>query len=305
MPGRIRPGVDFWGKIHHMDQHSLENLLAELPLGPVRYYNKVSSTNDLALRWAAAGAPDLSLVVADEQTAGRGRLDRQWFTPPDAGLAFSLVLRPEYLPSQIVSGPPPETEDGSSHIALSRLTALGALAVCETLNKALPPMLPAQIKWPNDVIATRRKVAGVLVELQWSGSELDAAVLGIGINISPQSVPLPDALSFPAACLDEVIGSPVDRWALLNSLLANFLHWKGQIATQEFMHAWLGRLAFRGEWVVVLTESAAGEDTMPIQEGQVTGINPDGSLRLRLRSGEIVPIQFGEIRLRHADAVQT
>lgn len=288
-----------------MDQHSLENLLADLPLGPVRYYGIVSSTNDLAIRWAAAGAPDLSVVVADEQTAGRGRLDRQWFTPPGAGLAFSLVLRPEGLPLEIASDSLDGPSQGNSHTALTRLTALGALAVCETLNQALPPMLPAQIKWPNDVIATRRKVAGVLVELQWSGSQLSAAILGIGINVTPQSVPPPDELSFPATCLDEIIGNPVDRWALLNSLLANFLHWKGRIAAEEFLHAWLGRLAFRGEWVVVLAETGATEDTVPVQEGQVAGINPDGSLRLRLGSGEIVPVRFGEIRMRQVDGTRT
>ena len=78
------------------------------------------------------------------------------------------------------------------------------------------------------MIATRRKVAGVLVELQWSGSQLSAAILGIGINVNPQSIPPPDELSFPATCLDEVIGNPIDRWALLNNLLANFLHWRGE-----------------------------------------------------------------------------
>jgi BirA family biotin operon repressor/biotin-[acetyl-CoA-carboxylase] ligase len=288
-----------------MDQQTLDSLLADLPLGSLRYYDKVSSTNDLAIRWAAAGAPDLSVVVADEQTAGRGRLDRQWYTPPGAGLAFSLVLRPEGLPLEIAADSHSGPSQGNSHTALTRLTALGALAVCETLNQALPPMLPAQIKWPNDVIATRRKVAGVLVELQWSGSQLSAAILGIGINVHPQSVPPPDELSFPATCLDEVIGNLVDRWALLKSLLANFLHWKGRIEAEDFMQAWLGRLAFRGEWVVVLAESGASEDTVPVQEGQVAGINPDGSLRLRLRSGEIVPVQFGEIRLRQMDGTLT
>lgn len=285
-----------------MDQHSLDSLLADLPLGPLRYFSKVGSTNDLALRWAAAGAPDLSLVVADEQIAGRGRLDRKWFTPPGSGLAFSLVLRPEGLPFEIASDSPPGPAQENSHTTLTRLTALGALAVCETLNQALPPMLPAQIKWPNDVIATRRKVAGVLVELQWSGDQLSAAVLGIGVNISPQSVPLPEELSFPATCLEEVIGNPVDRWELLKHLLANFLQWKERMATEEFMHAWLGRLAFRGEWVVVLAETGSSEDTALIQEGQVAGILPDGSLRLRVRSGEIVPIRYGEIRLRQAAA---
>lgn len=281
-----------------MDQRSLEELLSGVPLGAVRYYSKVGSTNDLAIRWAAAGAPDLSLIAADEQTAGRGRLDRRWYTPPGTGLAFSLILRPENLPAEITEKPASDTGQGASQTALSRLTALGALAVSETLNQALPPMLPAQIKWPNDVVATRRKLAGVLVELQWSGSQLQAAILGVGVNISPPSIPPAEKLYFPATCLEEVLGSPVDRWALLRELLANFLHWKERLTSEEFMHAWLGRLAFRGEWVLVLQETGAAADTLPVQEGQVMGINPDGSLRLRLRSGEIKPLQFGEIRLR-------
>lgn len=277
-----------------MDQRTFDDLLSDLPLGPVRYYSTVGSTNDLAIRWAAAGAPDLSLIAADEQTAGRGRLDRHWYTPAGAGLALSLVLRPENLPAGIAA----QHDQGTSHAALSRLTALGALAVCETINQALPPMLPAQIKWPNDVVATRRKLAGVLVDLQWSGSQLKAAIIGIGINITPQSVPPPDKLNFPATCLEDVVGNAVDRWVLLRNLLANFLHWKEQLTSDDFMHAWLGRLAFRGEWVMVLKETRADEDTLPVQEGQVAGLNPDGSLRLRLHSGEIIPVHFGEIRLR-------
>jgi BirA family biotin operon repressor/biotin-[acetyl-CoA-carboxylase] ligase len=288
-----------------MDQRTLEDLLSGIPLGPVRYYSTVGSTNDLAMRWAAAGAPDLSLVAADEQTAGRGRLDRQWYTPPGAGLAFSLVLRPENLPTVITAEPSVDVLQGSDQIALTRLTALGALTVCETINQALPPMLPAQIKWPNDVIATRRKLAGVLVEMQWSGSQLKAAILGIGVNISPQSIPPPEMLNFPATCLEDVIGSPIDRWALLKDLLANFLHWKERLTSNEFMHAWLGRLAFRGEWVMVLKETGTAEDTLPVQEGQVAGLNPDGSLRLRLRSGEIILVHFGEIRLRSAEGTGT
>src|SRR5512147_1345877 len=119
-----------------MDQASLQALLSGLPLGAVRYFDTVGSTNDLAARWADDGAPDLSLVAADEQTAGRGRLGRRWITPPGAALAFSLVL----------------TDIRQADIL--RYTALGALAVCDALNLTFSPLPPAQIKWPNDVIAS-------------------------------------------------------------------------------------------------------------------------------------------------------
>lgn len=279
-----------------MDQRQLEKLLADLPLGSIRYFSQVGSTNDLASRWAQAGASDLSLVVADEQIAGRGRLNRRWITKPGAGLAFSLILRPENLPIASLVGDRPEGQ----RAGLSRLTALGALAVCETLNEALPPMLPAQIKWPNDVIATRRKLAGVLVELNWSGDQLNFAILGTGINVTPQAIPPESELDFPATCVEEVVGKPVDRWNLLHSVLSNLLLWRERLASEIFLQAWQARLAFRGEWVQLATDSGAG--TLLEQEGQVIGINPDGSLRLRLRSGELVAVEFGEIRLRQIDS---
>lgn len=260
-----------------MDQHKLENLLSALPLGSLRYFNTVGSTNDLAKRWAEARAPDLSLVVADEQTAGRGRLDRRWLTPPGSGLAFSLILRPEAI-------------DLATH--LPRLTALGALAVCETLNAALPPMLPAQIKWPNDVLATRRKLAGVLAEAHWRGDELVAAIIGIGINVAPSSVPPEGELDFPATCVEAVVEKPVKRWELLQGVLATFIELRGQLSSPDLIRAWEHRLAFRGEWVQFLV------DNQPPLEGQVLGLDENGSLRLRLRTGELTSHSFGEIRLR-------
>ncbi len=277
-----------------MDQRELDKLLADLPLGSIRYFSQVGSTNDLASRWAEAGAPDLSLVVADEQIAGRGRADRRWITAPGAGLSFSLILRPENLPFETLSG----ADQGGPPSSLTRLTALGALAVCETLNQVLPPMLPAQIKWPNDVIATRRKLAGVLVELNWLGDQLKYAVLGIGINVARPSVPPDSELDFPATCVEEVVGKPVDRWKLLHAVLSNLLFWRDRLSTETFLQAWQGRLAFRGEWVQLIPDLA---ETLPKQEAQVIGINPDGSLRLRLRTGETIVARFGEVRLRQID----
>ena len=77
-----------------MDEQSLQKALTNIPLGGLRYYEQTGSTNDIALAWAAAGVPDLALVLAEQQTAGRGRGSHSWFTPPGAALAFSLVLRP-------------------------------------------------------------------------------------------------------------------------------------------------------------------------------------------------------------------
>jgi BirA family biotin operon repressor/biotin-[acetyl-CoA-carboxylase] ligase len=265
-----------------MDQHSLEKLLAGLPFGAVRYFPSLTSTNDLATRWVQAGAADLSLVVADEQTAGRGRLDRRWFTPPGVALAFSVILTPT---------PAPDAPNSVLRTPM-RYTALGALAVCDALNQALPPMLPAQIKWPNDVIAQRRKLAGILAEAQWNGDQLSALVLGIGINVAPGSAPPPEAVSFPATCVESVVEGEVDRWGLLRAALEKLLFWRQRLESPEFIQAWGMHLAFRGEWVHL-----AFQDRPPL-EGQVMGLSPDGSLRVRTRQGEVLSLQTGEIHLR-------
>src|SRR3989304_5947628 len=120
-----------------MDEAVLKEVLAGLPLGSIRFYDRTGSTNDEAARWAEAGAPHLSLVVADEQTAGRGRLGRRWYTPSGSALAFSLILRgggqDAFLPYM-------------PHEAIPRLTALGTLAVYDALRQGYD--LDPQIKWP-------------------------------------------------------------------------------------------------------------------------------------------------------------
>ncbi len=101
--------------------------------------------------------------------------------------------------------------------------------------------------------------------------------------------------------MEEVVDSPVDRWVLLHDILVHLLRWREQMASEKFLLAWLARLAFRGEWVTIVLENESEQDALPSLEGQVAGLNSDGSLRLRLRSGEITPVHFGEIHLRPVD----
>lgn len=261
-----------------MNQFEFESLLTGLPLGKLRYYGKVTSTNELAARWAESGAPHLSLVAADEQSEGRGRLGRRWLTPPGSALAFTLILT-EVQPE-----------------AALMYNALGALAVCDTLNQALPPMLPAQVKWPNDVLAQRKKLAGVLAEAHWQGDRLAAIILGIGVNVSPGSLPPPGGLNFPATCVEEVVGAEVDRWGLLRAILETLLELLPHVGTPDFTRLWQMRLAFRGEWV------QARQEDETLLEGYLSGLNPDGTLRLRDREGHFATVQFGEVSLRPVDS---
>lgn len=260
-----------------MDQNSFAQLLSDLPLGSVRYYGSVTSTNDLAARWVQAGAPHLAVIATNEQTAGRGRLERRWYTPKGAALAYSVILR--------------QLESKN----LPAYTALGALAVCDTLNEALSPLFPAQIKWPNDVIASRHKLAGILAEAHWQGEQLEAVILGIGINIAPPAVPPPDTMDFPATCVEAVVEAPVDRWGLLHATLGTLLNWLPQVGTPALIQAWEQRLALRGERVVIQREY------LPALEGTILGLDSRGALRLLSTDGDLILLDSGEIRLRPVD----
>lgn len=276
-----------------MDQNRLLKALADLPLGAVRYYDRVGSTNDEAAAWAWQGAPDNALVVAEEQTAGRGRSGRKWTTIPGASLAFSVILYPTQK---------------NAHI-LSRLTALGALAVKDALQNLYG--LPAQIKWPNDVLVHRQKISGILGEAYWLDDRLDVLILGIGINIAAASVDgflqLERDLSLPATSIEIELGYPVDRIELLHEVMAGLLRWWRRLPSLEFLRAWESSLAFREEPVEVITRldvekgyrstKRAGYP-QSTQEGWIIGLAPDGSLKLRTRSGELILLQAGEIRIR-------
>jgi len=262
-----------------MDQRILEEKLANLPLGPVPYYETIGSTNDEAARWADEGAPDFALILADEQTQGRGRAARKWHTYTGTALAFTLILRPT----------PAEIQAGASSI---RFTGLGAVGVCQTLRQGLN--LPAQIKWPNDVLIRGQKCCGVLAESHWLGDQLTAVMLGIGINIAPQAVPPADQLLFSATSIESEVGRVVDRYDLLHEILAAIIAWRPKLLKPEFVQTWQANLAFKDEWVRLTTNLPDNQET-PIMVGQIQGLNSDGSLSLKTHNGNTVRIQSGEI----------
>jgi len=256
-----------------MNQQELKKSLSKLRLGDVKYFDSIGSTNDEALAWAANDMPDLSLVVADEQTAGRGRLDRKWFTPKGTALAFSLLLRP--------------TAEEKPH--LSRIVGLAALAVAESLRtRGLSP----QIKWPNDVLINNKKVSGILTESVWSGEDVDCIVIGVGVNVLKGSVPPSETLLFPATSLEDELEYAPERVEILRDILTAQIELRPILGTEEFISQWQNLLAFQGEPVQVQAE------TSPPVTGYVAGLESDGSLRLQNERGEPVTVRFGDVRLR-------
>jgi BirA family biotin operon repressor/biotin-[acetyl-CoA-carboxylase] ligase len=173
------------------------------------------------------------------------------------------------------------------------LSALGALAVAEAIDAQGGA---AQIKWPNDVLLDGRKVAGVLVESSWIGEDLDYAVLGIGVNVQPASVPADRDVAFPATCVETAVGRPVDSRDLLVGVLDGVGRWFGRLGSDALRLAWEKRLAFLGAKVEI-----AGNPGMPAWRGMIEGLLPDGRLKLRTDGGAVVLARPEGSHLRPVD----
>jgi BirA family biotin operon repressor/biotin-[acetyl-CoA-carboxylase] ligase len=254
-------------------EEQLLSTLSDLPLGEIRVHDRIGSTNDEALRWAAEGARDMSLVVANEQTRGRGRMGREWYTPRDSALAFSLVLRP----NSVEKAHP------------SHLTGLLTLSMVDCLDSL---ELTAGIKWPNDVLVDGNKVAGVLVESTWSGENPEAFVLGMGVNVLPDSVPPNHKLQFPATCIAHAIGRPISREDLLYEILKGTLAWRSRIGTREFLRIWEQRLAYLGQQIRL--EPAKRTPIL----GVLLGLDREGHLQVLDEHGETITVHHGDVHLR-------
>lgn len=271
-----------------MDQANLEHTLSGLPLAEIRFYPSLDSTNDVAADWACSGARDASLVVADRQRKGRGRLGRAWVTVPGLSLAFSLVLHPT------------PHEQAHAGTILSRFSGLGAVAVCQVLRTHYH--LPASIKWPNDVLVAGRKISGVLAEAQWMSSQLTAVILGIGVNVGIRAVPSQNAFRIPATSLQAESGILPARSLVLRQILAEILHWRSMLMVPVFLQSWQDNLAYLGEWVNLIAITPAGEPGALVAQGQLLGLDPDGALRLRTLTGEEGSYRSGEIQLHPVDS---
>lgn len=262
-----------------MDTLLWQQQLSKLPLGDIFLYPEVGSTNQVAEEKIESGCPPFSLVIADSQTEGKGRLGRHWVTRAGKALALSWILYPE--PGRIQ----PET--------LGRVSGLAPVVVAEVLKEFYA--LPAEIKWPNDVLVNGNKAAGVLVDVRWKGCQITDVVLGIGINVARDSVPPREELNFPAISLEEAAGQEISRLELLTHIMETLIKWYSRLAEPSFIKAWDSMLAYKGQQVKLTTERGLSG------EGKVAGISDDGSLRLISAAGEEKEYHSGEIQLRLVD----
>lgn len=167
--------------------------------------SQTGSTNDDALEAGLRGAPEGTVVLAEQQTAGRGRRGDAWISPPGVNLLFSLLLRP--------SAPVERW---------TRLPHLAGIAVCRAIESEFPELGPIKLKWPNDIFLADRKLAGILVESRFLPDAAPAVVVGIGLNVNLQTAQLPEDVRVVATTLRDQVGRLVDRNRLMAALLAEW-----------------------------------------------------------------------------------
>jgi BirA family biotin operon repressor/biotin-[acetyl-CoA-carboxylase] ligase len=231
-------------------------------------FESLPSTNTELARLASEGGPEGVTVVADEQTAGRGRLQRAWSSPRGAGLYFSILLRPtipqNYWPL---------------------ITFMAAIAVGDALREAAG--VETDIKWPNDLLSGERKICGILAEAIDTPAGR-AVILGIGINLTQSAYP--PELAEVATSVAEASGRPVDREQILAALLDALAHWYSVLDEPgQIVDAWSNRSSYA---IGKLVQVSNGDD---VWQGATCGVEPDGALRLRTPSGEIKIVRAGDV----------
>jgi len=232
--------------------------------GHIHAFNQVSSTNDVAKQLAKQGAPEGTLVVAEQQTRGRGRYSRKWSSPPFVGLWFSFVLRPK------VHG---------ENVGLVAL--LSSVAVAELLCESTAQVT---LKWPNDVLVQGRKVCGVLGETDFHGARLSHVVLGIGLNVNQTADMFLPHLADRVISLRMAKGEIIDREQLLMNLLVRIEELYSDFSAGRFdkiVGAWKARCGQLYQQVQV----REGECR---HIGHIVSIDDYGRLVLRLAGGQLL-----------------
>lgn len=246
----------------------------------VEHFASVDSTQGIVREWMESGSPEVAIAVADEQTAGRGRLDRTWQAPSGAALLLSVGFRPVNLAAR----------HGW------RLAAVISLAMLDAAEAAAGlPDATLRLKWPNDIVAERRgepaKVAGVLGETVTADARVDWAVIGVGVNVDWAKTDFPPELASTMTSLRELArGRPVDREQLLEEFLARLEPRYEALRGRTFDAAgWSARQITTGQEV----EVDVGGSRL---RGRATGVDPEsgaltvesGGVRQSVDSGEVV-----------------
>lgn len=250
-------------------QEILQGLRTRYLKGPVHHFGTLPSTNDLAKELGAQQALEGTLVIADVQTGGRGRLGRVWDSP-EGGLYVSVLLRPVLPPTE-----------------MPQLTLTAAVAVVRALRRATG--VTPGIKWPNDLILDGKKLGGILTEMETESDQIRHLVVGLGLNVNNSRFPA--ELEQSATSLARARGVSFVRLPIVRAWLEEFDELYGRFLAREFA----GILAEWKEHTVTVGRMVTVRQGPREISGQALEVAADGALLLQVSSGEIVRISSGEI----------
>ena len=240
---------------------------------PIEVFNRVDSTNNVIRDYAVKGEPEGRVVIAKEQTGGKGRLGRSFFSPQDTGLYLSILLRPKMQVSQAV-----------------RITTCAALAVCDAIENATGSK--PDIKWVNDVYLGGKKVCGILTEASVSmeSGGLEYAVLGIGVNVYTPKEGFPEEIKNVAGAVSEHKTADLKN-KLAAGIISSFMRYYADIEKGGFRSAYSQRLMWKGENVYLIN----GENKTPCR---VVDVDEECRLEVAMENGEHKLVSSGEISIR-------
>ncbi len=241
-------------------------------LDKIIYKNVVDSTNDLAKKIARYGAANGTVIIAEEQTGGKGRLDRKFFSPRDKGLWFSIILRPNCLPNDA-----------------PKFTLMAAAAIACAMERF---NLRAEIKWPNDIMYDGRKLVGILTEMSAEVERVNFIVVGIGINVNVERNEFPENIRDVAASLSEMNGGNLNRAEFFYAVLEEFDRLFAQNDFGEVFKIWRKYNITLGRNINVV-EADSGE----IFTGKAIDIAEDGALIVDI-GGEVKTFYAGDVSIR-------
>jgi BirA family biotin operon repressor/biotin-[acetyl-CoA-carboxylase] ligase len=261
-----RKGYKFISKPDKLDIERISKQLQTQTFGRViRYFDQVESTNTVAHSLVAEGAAEGTLVIAEHQTTGRGRMGRVWHSPKGKGLWMSLILKPR-IPLQFAP----------------QLTLLVAVALCRTIRQLTA--LSVGIKWPNDLLIEGKKVSGILLESSADEEKLQHVIAGIGISVNLEPDDFPEELRNVASSLKIQVGHKLDRAELLCQFLL-------ELETLYELYQEQGFAPIKLLWEA-LTVSLGSPVRQPgpngLTEGIAEGIDDSGALTVRLADGSVV-----------------
>lgn len=253
-------------------QQLLANLQTSVIGRKLHCFESIDSTNRIARRYADQGAPEGTVVLAEHQSSGRGRLNRSWLAPPRSSILCSIVLYPPLKPEY-----------------LFRLTMLASIAVVDSLREAAG--ISSGIKWPNDIYAGGKKLCGILTEIDGDANRLRYAVIGIGLNVNNSCKGT--ELEEQATSLADISGRECPRQEILQRLLQNLDRLYSRLDDAGLPAQWQQRCMHLGKRVQIL-------DGPTILEGTARGITDRGHLLLE-SSGAVQEIICGDVSLRWKD----